>query len=61
MENLMLVRAVCFQCKKYGVCAVGRCYDGREVYVGVDCGCFEGDVNRMKRLREEGSVHARYS
>jgi hypothetical protein len=60
-SDLVLVRACCMKCGAYGVCAIGRAYDGRTIYVGVDCGCLEGDVGRMKKLREEGSVHARYA
>lgn len=60
-SDLMLVRAVCIKCGAYGVCAIGRCYDGRVVYVGVECGCLVDAVRREIDAREKGSLHARYS
>ena len=60
-NDLLLVRACCMRCGAYGVCAISKAYDGRTIYVGVDCGCLSGDLEKNRKLREEGSVHVGYS
>jgi hypothetical protein len=58
--DIKIVRAFCFACGKYGPCAVGWTLSMKEVFVGIDCGCFEKDVERIKKLRAEGSPHVPY-
>jgi hypothetical protein len=59
-ESLVLVRSMCFFCGTYGRCVIGKGFDGRELFVGVDCGCTEKAIEKKLKLKEEGSPHASY-
>lgn len=57
---LVIVRARCTLCGEYGRCAIGKCFDGRELFVGVDCDCIDKDIERRKQLRKQGSINVPY-
>ena len=59
--QFVFVRTCCDLCGIYGKCAVAQGFDGREVYIGVKCGCLERDMKDLKKLRKEGSPHVAYA
>jgi hypothetical protein len=60
-ESLILVRSICVFCGTYGRCVIGKGFDGRELFVGVDCGCTEKAIEKKLKLKEEGSPNVAYS